>query len=295
MYLGIDIGGTKVAMRAETDSAAIAESVFTWRPDDTADDDIRRLRDHVEDLRDRIDRIDPLAGVGVAMPATLGPDGRVIAWPNRPTWLGLDLKAVLDKLFPAVTASWADDGDLAAAAEAHTMGLTDVVYAGVGTGIGGGIVLNGRSVGGRRGSCELGHLIVDLAGDVCDCGRRGCVQAIASGPAILRRATRLRRTEVTFAALADGFAGRADWAVEAIRPASAALATALTGVGELVRPSAIVIGGGFATGIPGFVDHVASAAAALSRPGHPVAPVLSARLGSDSSLHGAVLAARGLV
>ncbi|MFD0205646.1 MULTISPECIES: ROK family protein [Saccharothrix] len=289
-YLGIDIGGTKVAARVEDDRETVGEWVFAWQPDGTVDHDLRLLREHVTALRCRIG---PLAGVGVAVPATLDRDGRVTAWPTRPSWVGLDLRALLADLFPATTPRWADDGDLAAVAEARAWGHADLVYAGVGTGVGGGIVLGGRSATGHRGSCEIGHLVVDLDGVRCDCGRLGCVQAVASGPAILRRARALRGTGVTPTELVDGFVAQEDWAVEAVRRGSAALAAALAGVAELVRPSAIVIGGGFAAALPGYVDLVASAAAALGRRGHPVPPVLPARLGGASSLHGAVLAARG--
>ena len=91
-------------------------------------------------------------------------------------------------------------GNVAALAEAHAAGRPDLLYLGVGTGVGGGIVLGGRLLPGpSRGSCEIGHLIVDRSAARCDCGRRGCVQSVASGPAVLRRAARGRGAEVTFA------------------------------------------------------------------------------------------------
>ncbi|MFI1980446.1 MULTISPECIES: ROK family protein [Streptomyces] len=290
------MGGTKVAFRTETSGtrgAASRDSVVRWRSSAGLPEDLDTLRAHVEELLARAAR--PLAGVGVAVPATLDAAGRVTAWPTRPSWVGLDLSEVLRDLFPGSEVSWADDGDLAAVAEAHAAGHSDLVYVGVGTGIGGGIVLGGRPVPGtRRGSCELGHLIVDRDGELCDCGRRGCVQAEASGPATLRRAAAARGAEVTFEELRAGYADGADWAVTAVEHSCAALAAALVGAGELVHPSATVVGGGFAAGIEGFVAEVARQAAMLARPGHPVAPVLPARLGGGSSLHGALLAARGL-
>ncbi|MFQ6143510.1 ROK family protein [Streptomyces seoulensis] len=292
MLLGVDIGGTKVALRAETDGADAHESAFTWPASGRVADDLAALRRHTEEIRARTGQ--PLAAVGVAVPATLDADGRVASWPTRPSWRGLDLAAVLGELFPKVPLHWADDGDLAALAEADAAGCADLVYVGVGTGIGGGIVLGGRSVPGPgRGSCELGHLIVARRGERCDCGRRGCVQAEASGPATLRRASAARGARVDFAELRAGYAERAGWAVAAVEHSCAALAAALVGVGELVRPDAMVIGGGFAAGIPGFVEETARRVAALTRPGHPPAPVGPAVLGGRSSLHGAVLAARG--
>jgi kanosamine 6-kinase len=229
----------------------------------------------------------------VAMPATLDAAGVVTAWPNRPGWTGADLGGALRGIFGATRVACADDGDLAALAEAHAADRPDLLYLGVGTGVGGGIVLGGRLLPGpSRGSCEIGHLIVDRSGARCDCGRRGCVQSVASGPAVLRRAARARGTEVTFAELARALADGTGWAADAVREACAALAAAAVGVSELLRPALVVVGGGFADGLPGFTAMVAEEAARLARPGHPPPPVEPARLGGSSSLHGAVLLAK---
>ncbi|MBU3870819.1 ROK family protein, partial [Streptomyces sp. 4503] len=110
----------------------------------------------------------------------------------------------------------------------------------------------------------------------------------------LRRAARRRGEEVTFAALRQGVADGKPWAVASLRESGRALAAAVTGVCELVRPALVLIGGGFAAAMPELVAMVAERTAALGRPGHPLPPVRPARLGGLSSLHGAVLLARGL-
>lgn len=286
-YLGIDVGGTKVAMRIE-ERGASREHTFQWTPGGAADD-LATLVGAVGELR-RAGTGD-LAAVGVALPATLDPQGRVTAWPSRPTWTGLDLAAELDRLFPGVPVACADDGDLAALAEADHICCPDLVYVGVGTGVGGGAVLGDELFPGpARGSFEIGHVIVERGGAECVCGRRGCVQAIASGPAVLRRAG-----GADFATLRAGWLDQAGWAVRAVDEACAAVAAALVGVAELLHPRMAVVGGGFADGLPGFVDAVAGHSAALARPGHPPPPIRAAALGGLSSLHGAVLLARRAV
>ncbi|MBI0378685.1 ROK family protein [Streptomyces albiflaviniger] len=298
-HLGIDVGGTKVALRLEHDDLSIRESSFRWaEPDGTdaitsggAARDLELLARHIRELCEP----ERLTGVGVALPATLDATGTVTAWPGRPGWVGVELRGALSALFGEAEVRCADDGDLAALAEAHEAGCPDLLYLGVGTGIGGGIVLNGRPVPGvGRGSCEVGHLIVDRDGPLCDCGRRGCVQAAASGPATLRRAARRRGEEVAFTALREAVRDRKQWAVAALRESGRALATAVAGVCELVRPSLVLIGGGFAAAMPELVAMVAERTTALERPGHPLPPVRAATLGGLSSLHGAVLLARGL-
>lgn len=284
-----------MALRAEHEDGTVCDSGFRWpratdsRPADAAAD-LDLLVRHAREMY--ADAGEP-SGVGVAMPATLDASGVVTAWPNRPGWVGTDPGRALGTLFGTTQVACADDGDLAALAEARAADRADLLYLGVGTGVGGGIVLGGRLLPGpSRGSCEIGHLIVDRAGARCDCGRHGCVQSVASGPAVLRRAARARGAEVPFADLAQALADGVPWAADAVREGCAALATAAVGVSELLRPELVVIGGGFAAGLPDLTPMVAAEMARLARPGHSLPQVEPARLQGLSSLHGAVLLAK---
>ncbi len=290
-YLGVDIGGTKVAFRVEAGTECVKEASFSWEPRHSAARDLTQLAQEVEELRDRSGPA--LRGVGVAMPATVGPGGRITAWPSRPEWTGTDLGASLRALFPGAAVAWADDGDLGALAEARHADCDDLLYLGVGTGIGGGLVLRGEPCPGPgHGSFEIGHMVVEAGGPRCVCGRRGCLQAIASGPATLRRATRLRGKTVTYDVLRRAWSDRQPWAVSALRRTCRALAAAVVGVQELLHPRLVLIGGGFASGIPGFADVVSHHLAGLARPGGLPLPVRPAALGGLSSLRGAVSLAR---
>ncbi|MEV5878558.1 ROK family protein [Streptomyces sp. NPDC052101] len=290
-HLGVDIGGTKVALRVEAGASCVDETVFTWRPRHSAAHDLAQLADRIGEFLGGL--ATPPRAVGVAMPATVGPDERITAWPSRPEWTGTDLGAALRALFPGTAVAWADDGDLGALAEAQAAGCTDLLYLGVGTGIGGGLVLRGELCPGLgRGSFEIGHTVVELDGPRCVCGRRGCLQAIASGPATLRRAARLRGSDVTFDELRQAWQAGHPWAVTALRRTCRALATAATSVQELLHPQLLLIGGGFATAFPGFDTLVSEQLAELSRPGRPRLGVRPAALGGLSSLRGALALAR---
>ncbi|MEU5365590.1 ROK family protein [Streptomyces sp. NPDC005925] len=290
-YLGVDVGGTKVAFRVETGTECVDETMFSWAPRHSAAHDLAQLAYYARELRGR--SMVSFRAVGVAMPATVGPDGRITAWPSRPEWTGTDLSASLRALFPEAAVAWADDGDLGALAEAREACCDDLLYLGVGTGVGGGLVLRGEPCPGLgRGSFEIGHMVVGMRGPRCVCGRRGCLQAIASGPATLRRATRLRGRAVTYDVLRQAWGDGQPWAVSALRRTCRALAVAAAGVQELLHPRLVLIGGGFADGIPGFAGLVSDHLADLARPGgHPL-PVRPATLGGLSSLRGAVSLAR---
>ncbi|MEU6992305.1 ROK family protein [Streptomyces sp. NPDC046465] len=303
-HLGVDVGGTKVAFRVEDEGADPYEMSFSWQEwheRRSAEADLAQLAEAVGELRARTGA--PADGppgsgfraVGVAMPATVAPSGRVRAWPSRPEWAGVDLGASLRGLFPEARVGWADDGDLGALAEAAAAGCDRLLYLGVGTGVGGGFVdRDGGIAGPGRPSFEIGHLIVDRDGALCVCGRRGCLQALASGPATLRRAARTRGARVGFEELRAGVAAGAPWAAGAVDETAAALAAAVVGVSELLHPRLTLVGGGFADRMPGLVDAVAGHVSRLTRPGGPVAPVRAATLGGLSSLRGACVLAREL-
>ncbi|WP_272481002.1 ROK family protein [Actinoalloteichus caeruleus] len=287
----MDVGGTKVALRAEAEHAPARQASFRWGSPATVAEDLALFEERIAALIARWPH--QVRAVGVAMPATLDGEGRVVVWPSRPSWAGLDFGASLARLFPGIPVRWADDGDLAALAEADAADVQDLLYLGVGTGVGGGLVVGGRPVPDpANGSCELGHLVVDRAGPTCVCGRAGCLQAIASGPATLRRAAASRGQDVSFPELRAAWDDGVAWAVAAVDETCAALAVAAAGISELVRPACVVLGGGFAAGLPGFADAVARHLRALAREGHPTPPLRLSTLGGLSSLRGAALLAR---
>ncbi|AGL19211.1 ROK family protein [Actinoplanes sp. N902-109] len=285
--MGVDIGGTKVAIRAEDGDRCGYESAFPWVPGHDAGQDLALLAERVAEVGL------PLRAAGVALPATVDAAGRVSAWPSRPSWIGLPAGEVFGAIFGAVPVAWADDGDLGALAEARAAGVSDLLYLGVGTGVGGGFVLGGALCPGPgRGSFEIGHLSVGARAG-CRCGRTGCLQAVASGPAILDRAARARRMPVTYQELCRA-AGTAPWAITALGTAYRALATAIVSVAELLHPRLVVVGGGFLAGVPGATAALNDQVAGLRRPGQEPLPVRAAALGGLSSLAGAVELARSL-
>jgi glucokinase len=193
VMLGVDIGGTKVAVGAVTRDGGIRGELIT-APTDTSGPEgfvmsvLAVLRDATEQLKDEI------LGIGLGCAGTVDwQRGAIIESPNLPiadeplrgTVAGaLGLPTVLD-----------NDANVAALAEARlgaARGCRHVVMLTLGTGVGGGIVLDGKTFRGANGSAgELGHTIVMGGQDPCQCGRRGCLEAYASGTALERYARQI--------------------------------------------------------------------------------------------------------
>ncbi|MER7481295.1 ROK family protein [Streptomyces sp. NPDC126510] len=278
--LAVDIGGTKAEVRARdgtADSGVVRIAWETGRAPDF-DDDIERLDAAARRALHAIGATRPRTAV-LALPATLGADGRISRWPGRPAWRGRRPVAELAARWGRVPAVH-DDALLAGYAEAHARrGHTGgLLYLGLGTGVGGAWLPPRRADGpppslDELRPCEAGHLVVRPDdGRRCACGRHGCLQAYAAGPALSRAAA--DRGEA--AALAE---------------AADACALAVAAVGELLPFATVVLGGGLGVARTG-----QTLAAALRarlphriRRGSTLPEVAPAVHGPAASLQGALL------
>ena len=147
--------------------------------------------------------------IGICAPGPLDPrTGVVLNPPNVPCWRDFPLA---DEILLRYGVEPKVDNDANAAALAENLwgagrGYANVFYACIGTGIGAGIVLDGKIFHGRTGSAaEGGHVTIDYRGPRCNCGKRGCIEALASGTAIARRAREaLAREALTAAEMREG-------------------------------------------------------------------------------------------
>src|SRR5229473_6341693 len=192
--LGVDIGGTKVAAGLVDGSGAI---LFQKRVPMVATQDATAGFAAVENAINAVFAARPdarsvLATIGICSPGPLDPrTGVVINPPNLPCWQNFPLAAAVQRVF-GIPARVDNDGNAAALAEAiwgAGAGYRRVFYTTLGTGIGTGIVFDQRIHHGRTGSAaEGGHVTIDYRGPRCACGKYGCIEALAAGPAIALRA-----------------------------------------------------------------------------------------------------------
>jgi glucokinase len=302
--IGIDIGGTKIAGGVVTEAGQILDRTRVPTPPDEGEATLAAVLAAADELRARNPGVDAL-GVGAAG-LVEWPAGQARWAPNN-SYRRLELRRLLGERTGLPTMV-DNDGNAAAWAEARFgagAGHDDLVLVTVGTGIGGGLVLDGRLYHGEHGFAgELGHLIVAPDGDPCPCGNRGCLEAMASGSALGRLgreaaagdpggplatlAARARGPvtgEVVFAAASEGdrlalglFERIGHW-----------LGVGIASLVTIFDPDVVVVGGGVAaTGELLLAPARASFERYVHGRGHrDLPPVVPTRLGDDAGLVGA--------
>lgn len=226
--------------------------------------------------------------------------------PNLPGWDGADIRGRLQQEFGIPT--YVDnDANVMALAEARlgaARGAKQAIFLTLGTGIGGGILIDGKLY---RGAwfcgAELGHTVIKFDGRPCNCGNVGCVEQYASAPGMIRTYTELLEkggksipdgitTEVIFARAA---AGESE-AQKAIEDTAYYLGVGLSSFVNIFNPEVVVIGGGVAEAGDDFIRMAEGVARKLAQPGATEGlRVVRAQMGNDAGMVGAVLlAAEGI-
>lgn len=262
LSIGVDIGGTKILAGTVTDEGEIVSTARRPTPRHDAEHVLDVVAEVVRELAEGTD--DDLAGVGVGVAGLVDADrSRVYFAPNL-RWSQVPVRALLEAStgLPVVVEN---DGNIAAWGEYRFgagRGMGDLVLVTVGTGIGGGIVINGELFRGAHGAAgEIGHINAVPDGRPCGCGRNGCLEQYASGNALVREARALaaeRRSEAgVLLSLGDGTpedvqgvhiteAARAGdpIATEAFTIVGAWLGRGLADLAAVLDPEVFVIGGG---------------------------------------------------
>ena len=230
-----------------------------------------------------------LAGIGLAVPGSVdGPRGVLRFSPNLPGWRDVPVAALAAEVMDAPVAL-EHDVRMAAFGESRRgagAGAMSFVCLTVGTGIGAAIVLDGRLYRGATDAAgEIGHVPVVSGGEPCGCGRRGCLETVASGRAMAVRAGMATAQDV-FAAAAAGDPRCATIVAQAV----AALAVGLTTLVNVLNPDVIAVGGGVAAAGCALFDPLRAAVrAAAWTPGAEAVRIVPAALGTRAGAIGAAI------
>ncbi len=264
VYAGVDIGGTKLlALIADARGKVLAEVRQPTRadaaPGAVLDDAVHAIAAALADAgRPRGELV--AVGLAIAGPVDSA-RGIVTSSPNLPRWRDVAAAAIVGEALglPVLLENDANAAALGELCFGAARGLQQVVYLTVSTGIGGGIIIDGRLYQGASGSAgEFGHMVLDADGPACACGNHGCLEALASGsaiaregrdaaargesPALARLAT--ERGELTAEHVAEAAAGGDAVAAGIVSRAAGFFGLGLAAIVNALNPEAIIIGGG---------------------------------------------------
>ncbi len=276
LSIGVDLGGTKIAAALVDGQGSIVSKIqIPTETPDGPDAIVKQIADVIEKLK-KYTKDQPCESVGIAVAGQVIAEAGVVAFAPNLNWHYYPLKdALTDILSMKVTVL--NDVRAATFGEWRSgagRGIENFVCLFVGTGIGGGIVCNGRLVEGSSNSAgEFGHITVDLHGRQCTCGNRGCLEALAGGWAISQLAQEhIKNHPIEGKPLLDSVGGN----IEAIGAKEVCLLAwnndplankiidgvveALTaGVVTLVNafnPSCVIFGGGIIHGLPSLIHQI---------------------------------------
>lgn len=308
-WIGFDLGGTKMLTKVyDEEFQSLGKDRTKTKGHEGAEAGLARISKTIRKALDEAG-IDSkqLAGIGVGCPGPLELDKGIIQDAPNLGWKDVHLKDFLQNEFgcPAVILNDVDAGVYGEYRFGAAKGTRTAVGVFPGTGIGGGCVYDGAILRGKNTSCmEIGHVQVAPEGPLCGCGRRGCLEAVASRLVIASRSAAAAYrgqapyllkevgtdvSDIRSGAIAASIAA-GDKTVEIIvREAARHIGRAVAGVVHLLAPDVVVLGGGLVEAMTDlFVKEVRGAAEKRVLPSYiGTFDVVAAKLGDDAGVMGA--------
>jgi glucokinase len=288
--IGVDVGGTKTLGAVVTSEGTIEERALHATEVSSQDTLLAGLDAIVEELRDGRE----IAALGFGLPSQIDqPTGRALNSVNIP----LENFAFRDRMAQrhGLPVAIDNDGNAATIGEwraGAARGAQNVVMLTLGTGIGGGLILDGRPYRGATGrGAELGHIVVEFDGPPCGCGGRGHLEAVAAGPAADRVARELYGPSADARELVRRAHAGEVAALEALAEIGRRLGAGIASLMNVFEPEVFVVGGGFsAAGDLLFGPAREIVARDALAPIRDQAPIVLAELGQDAGVIGAAMA-----
>lgn len=195
---GIDVGGTTVKMGIFTTEGKLTESwEIPTRKEDEGSHIFEDICKQIEEklVEKQINRAD-LLGVGIGIPGPITKDGTVLNCVNL-GWGVFNVEEKLSEMLGGVTVKAGNDANVAALGEnwqGGGVGFEDLILITLGTGVGGGVIIGDKIITGSNGAAgEIGHMpvVYDTDAETCGCGKKGCLETVASATGIVREAKKL--------------------------------------------------------------------------------------------------------
>ena len=311
LTIGIDIGGTKVLGGVVDASGKIIESARRVTPAAGGKELIATIVELIKELNSKHE----IAGIGICVAALISADqGTIVGAPNIANLSELNFVAEIKKVFdlPVIAENDANAAMWAEYKFGSAKGFNPVMFFIIGTGMGGGLVIDGKLFRGANGiGAEFGHMIVQPKGILCGCGAHGCIEQYASGSALMRYAKdAITADPIAGKALLDAAGGINNLtgeilteaakngdqlAISAFNKQADWLGSACASYTLLLDPQAIVVGGGVVQAGELFLAPVRAAMEKYMpfAGTHLLPKVIAAKFGNDAGVIGAADLVRG--
>ncbi len=290
LVLGLDIGGTKLAGGVVSPGGQLLAR--RERPSRAAEG-LEASLGAIYAMLEELAQTGAVEGIGICAPGPLDPRTGVIFNPtNMPGWVNVPLAEQVERRFrlPCRVENDANGAGLGEAIFGAGRGFSSVFYATLSTGIGTGIILDGRVYHGKSGAAgEGGHVSIDYrSAAVCNCGNSGCIETLASGTAIARRASQIFGPSATAETVAGAAAAGDPRAARFLEETGEMLGAWLGSVISLLDPDIIILGGGVSKiGEPLLRPIRQTAPRRTINPFAAQTPIVAAELGDDAGILGA--------
>lgn len=300
---GIDVGGTTVKCGLfKTDGVLVEKWEIPTRTENNGSEIVPDVAKTIEEkLAEKNISKEEVDGIGIGVPGPVNAEGDVIAAVNL-FWGYKKLSKELNEL-TGLNVKVGNDANVAALGEAWkgaAAGAKNVILVTLGTGVGGGIIVDGKIVAGHHGAGgEIGHAnVMHDETETCNCGNKGCLEQYTSATGIVRLAKQelasseepsvLReKKELSAKAVLDGYKSGDALSVRVMDKVGEILGGALAVFTAVVDPETIVIGGGVSKAGQPLVDCIASHYKKYAFSACRETPIVIANLGNDAGIYGA--------
>ena len=303
--IGVDIGGTSVKLGLFETTGKL---LFKWEIPTRKEDGGKYILEDVavsirEVLRERLIHLEDVAGIGLGVPGPVMPDGSVAVCVNL-GWKNMNPQKQLSELLDGAYVKSGNDANVAALGEMWQgggMGFSDIVMVTLGTGVGGGVIIDEKIISGKSGLAgEIGHIhIRDEETEPCNCGGVGCVEQVASATGIAREARRKMAAstedsamrqfgdEITAKDVLDAAKAGDQLALEVMDTVGHYLGLMMAQVAMTIDPQMFVIGGGVSKAGQFLIDVIKKHYDAFTPLSSQKAVIGLAKLGNDAGIYGA--------
>jgi glucokinase len=312
--VGLDLGGTKIlAAVVSPDGRILSRAKKKTKANKGAEAVLERISKVIQSAIEEAGlQSTDLAGIGAGSPGPLDPDTGIIVTAPNLGWENVNLKKYLEEIFgiPAFIDNDVNVGTLGELRLGAGKGISSAVGIFVGTGIGGGIILDGKLYRGfNKTAGEIGHMVLDPSGPVCGCGQKGCLEALASRTAISRMIeesladgkksiiTKVSKRDIPKLKsrdLAVAFQEGDKVVTSALRKSAHYVGLAIGSLINFLNPEMFILGGGVVEAVEAFYLNEVTQSATGYAFAHASKNVriVAAQLGDDSGVIGASQLAR---